>query len=80
MNDSKIPYDAKVGAAQWIFSTPQHAQNFTPSTPYVGSVGVPLAKEKSDNHAFHWMLFKPQAHAIPPFSYFLNTRFEDRTK
>ena len=78
--ETNIPFDAHVGGAQWIFNTPQHAQNFPAITPFTGSVGVPLAKEKTDTHAFQWLVYKPQEHAIPSFSYFANTRFPDRNK
>lgn len=78
MSASKIPEDANTGAAIWMFNTPVHAQNFPSVTPFTGSVGVPLARERTSDHSFQWLVYKPQKHAIPPFSYFLNTRFQDR--
>lgn len=73
-----IPYDANVNQSRWIFQTPQYAQNFDARTPFVGAVGVPLAREQLQPNNFQWLVMKPQAHAIPPFSYYLATRNPER--
>jgi hypothetical protein len=69
-----VKYDAKVRESHWIFSTPQYAQHFEPRTPFVGAVGVPVAREQLQPNNFQWLVYKPQSHAIPPFSYYLATR------
>jgi hypothetical protein len=75
---NKLPFDAKVDEARWIFNTPQYAQNFEARTPFVGAVGVPLAREQHQPNVFQWLVYRPQSHAIPPFSYFQNTRQPNR--
>jgi hypothetical protein len=30
-------------------------------------IEIPIAKGKESTHAFQWMLFKPQLHAVEPF-------------
>ncbi len=71
---TKVKYDAKIGESHWIFSTPQYAQNFEPRTPFIGATGVPLAREQLQPNNFQWLVYKPQSHSIPPFSYYLATR------
>jgi len=73
-----IPYDANVFESRWIFTTPQYAQNFEARTPFAGSVGVPLARERNQPNVFQWLVYKPQAHAVQPFSYYLATRNPSR--
>ena len=31
------------------------------------SVTIPAAKDNETSRAFHWMLYKPQLHAVTPF-------------
>ncbi len=66
--------DANVYQSRWTFQTPVHAQTFTPKSPFIGSMNVPLARERPQPNAFDWLLYKPQQHAIPDFSYFVATR------
>lgn len=75
-----MPYDANVGESRWVFTTPQYAQQFDARTPFMGSVGIPLAREQYQANAFDWLLMKPQVHAIPPFSYYLATRNPERNQ
>ena len=55
-------------------STPNQPQNYTPKSPYIGAFNVPLARERPQPNNWAWLLFKPQQHAIPEFSYFVATR------
>jgi hypothetical protein len=71
---SFTPKDANVYESRWTFQTPVHAQTFTPKSPFIGSFNVPLARERPQPNNFQWMLYRPQAHAIPDFSYFVATR------
>ena len=66
--------DANVYESRWTFQTPIHAQLYAPKTPFIGAVGVPLARERPQPNNFDWLLYKPQSHAIPPFEYFKATR------
>ena len=67
--------DANVFESRWIFQTPVHAQTVTPhTTPFIGSMNVPLARERPQPNNFQWLLYRPQAHAIPDFHYFTATR------
>jgi hypothetical protein len=69
-----VSYDATTRWSRWTFQTPVNAQDAPPRSPFIGSFNVPLAKERIQPNAFQWLLYKPQAHAIPPFEYFKNTR------